>query len=131
MVENQQAAFHCSATGNPTPVITWIRDSETLNQGDTLTFKVNRNQSGKYWCSADNGLNITVNASANLSVLCKYQSIVYRPFLLPLHTVPKQCHPCLPGVELSSIALYSSQVQESGSEVILTGWPCLLVLSGQ
>lgn len=40
--------------------------------GDTLSFEAFRNQSGKYWCSAENGLNVTVNASAYLDVQCKY-----------------------------------------------------------
>ena len=139
VLENQQVTFHCSATGNPTPVITWIRGSETLIQGDTLTFKVNRNHSGKYWCSAENALNITVNASANLNVLCKYQNIVYHFF----------CCPCTPNnvilvhlgwqtwrvvsswLGLSSLVLYCSQVQEDGPEVILIGWSCLSAPSGQ
>lgn len=43
-----------------------------MAHGETLTFKTNRTQSGKYWCSAENGLNSTVNASAGLDVLCKY-----------------------------------------------------------
>ena len=43
-----------------------------MAHGETLTFKTNRTQSGKYWCSAENGLNSTVNASASLDVLCKY-----------------------------------------------------------
>ena len=42
-----------------------------MGEGDTLSFVTNRNQSGDYWCSADNGLNATVNASANLDVQCK------------------------------------------------------------
>ena len=43
-----------------------------MSQGDTLSLKTNRNDSGKYWCSVENGLGITVNASAILDVQCKY-----------------------------------------------------------
>jgi len=41
-------------------------------KGNTMSFKANRTRSGKYWCSAENGLNSTANASANLDVKCKY-----------------------------------------------------------
>ena len=43
-----------------------------MANGDTLNFVANRNQSGKYWCSADNGLSATVNASADLDVKCEH-----------------------------------------------------------
>ena len=71
VIEGAQATFHCSASGNPTPTIKWIKDGRTVATGDTLTFKTNRSQSGKYWCLAENGLTSTANASAYLDVQCK------------------------------------------------------------
>ena len=72
VLESELATFHCNATGNPTPRITWIKDGKTMGKGNTMSFKANRTHSGKYWCSAENGLNSTANASANLDVQCKY-----------------------------------------------------------
>ena len=66
--------FYCSATGNPTPKITWIKDGKTVDTGDTLSVIADRNQSGEYWCSADNGLSEAINTSAYLDVQCKYYS---------------------------------------------------------
>ena len=73
--EDDQTIFHCAATGNPTPRITWIKDGQTVAKGNTMSFKANRTRSGKYWCSAENGLNSTVNASANLDVKCKLNNV--------------------------------------------------------
>ena len=72
ITENDDVTFYCTAIGNPVPKITWIKDEKTVGQGDSLSIKALRDDSGKYWCSADNGLNITVNASATLDVKCKY-----------------------------------------------------------
>ena len=36
-----------------------------------MSFEAKRNQSGNYWCLAENGLNVTVNASASLDVQCE------------------------------------------------------------
>ena len=72
ITEGNFVTFHCVATGNPTPKITWTKDGKTVGEGDTLSFETNRTQSGEYWCSAENGVKAVVNASANLDVQCKY-----------------------------------------------------------
>ena len=71
--ESSETIFYCNTTGNPTPKITWIKDGKTVEEGDTLSFTADRNDSGKYWCSAENGLGLAINASANLDVQCKYE----------------------------------------------------------
>lgn len=61
--------------GNPAPTITWMKNGKTVAQGDTLNFKANRSNSGKYWCFAENGLDISANSSAHLHVQCKYNTL--------------------------------------------------------
>ena len=73
VTEGKLLTFQCAAAGNPSPKITWTKDGITMAEGDTLSFKTNRTQSGKYWCSAENGVKSAVNASANLDVQCKYR----------------------------------------------------------
>ena len=70
--EGDETTFHCTATGNPTPKITWSKDGKTVASSDTLEFAANRNHSGEYWCSAQNGIKASVNASARLNVQCKF-----------------------------------------------------------
>lgn len=72
VTENQEVTFKCTATGNPTPTVKWVKDGKTVTEGDILRFKANRTHSGKYWCTAENGLSITVNTSAYLDVQCKF-----------------------------------------------------------
>lgn len=75
-MENQEVTFHCTAYGNPTPEITWIKDGETVALGEVLNLIANRSHSGKYWCSVENGLDAVANASAYLDVQCKYKNTV-------------------------------------------------------
>lgn len=87
IIEGDTATFYCNATGNPTPKITWSKDGKTVAKGETLSLEANRSQSGEYWCTAENGLNSTVNASANLDVQCMYNlelcnspfTVMYKP----------------------------------------------------
>ena len=69
--EDSEAIFLCTATGNPTPTIKWMKDGKIVGQGDELRFSAKRNQSGEYRCSADNGLGVNITASASLDVQCK------------------------------------------------------------
>ena len=72
VLEDANVTFQCNAIGNPVPKISWIKDGEAVASGDTLSIvNTKRNQSGKYWCLAENGLNLTANASADLDVQCK------------------------------------------------------------
>ena len=71
IMENKEFTFNCTASGNPTPKITWMKDGVPVGQGNTLSFEANRNQSGYYWCSAQNTFNTTANASSYLDVHCK------------------------------------------------------------
>ncbi|XP_068758738.1 fibronectin type III domain-containing protein-like isoform X1 [Montipora capricornis] len=66
--ENERATFTCSATGNPTPQITWIKDGLTVGLGKNLTFTASRNDSGKYQCLITNGLTAGIQESVDLDV---------------------------------------------------------------
>ena len=70
-IEGEIVTLHCIAKGNPTAKITWSKDGEVLGDGEKLRLETLRNHTGKYWCLAENGLNVTVNASATLNILCK------------------------------------------------------------
>ena len=72
--EGDETTLHCTATGNPTPNITWIKDGMAVAFGETFKFSANRTKSGTYWCSVENGLNVAVNTSVSLDVQCMYLS---------------------------------------------------------
>jgi len=68
VMENETVTFHCNASGNPTPNITWVKDGLTLSTGDTLRFRAEKVLSGKYWCVVDNSLGVTIKAETDLDV---------------------------------------------------------------
>lgn len=69
--EGDETTFHCGAMGNPSPKIAWFKDGRSVGTGNTLSFLAFRNRSGEYWCSADNGLGLAINASVRLDVQIK------------------------------------------------------------
>lgn len=74
VIEKEKVTFYCNASGNPIPSITWVKDGKTVSTGNTLRFETTwRHHSGRYWCWSQNGLNVTIKASADLNVQCKYQ----------------------------------------------------------
>ena len=74
VTEKDQITFTCNATGNPVPNITWTKDGKTVATGEKLSFEARRNHSGKYWCSADNGIGKTINTSVSFDVQCKFDN---------------------------------------------------------
>ena len=77
VIESATVTFRCSVIGNPAPNVTWSKDGMPVAKMGELSFQAFRNQSGKYWCSADNGLQPAGNASAVLDVQCKYKTKAY------------------------------------------------------
>ena len=75
IIEGGKITLHCSASGNPTPRITWVKDGKTVATGETLEFVTDRNQSGEYWCSADNGIEANITTSVSLNVQCKLTAV--------------------------------------------------------
>ena len=72
VIENQEVTFKCIVTGNPTPDIKWIKDGKTVGIGEILNLEGKQSDSGKYVCTAENGLEVAVNTSAYLDVQCKF-----------------------------------------------------------
>ena len=75
MTEKDQITFNCTATGNPVPNITWSKDGKTVGIGETLSFEARKNNSGVYWCSAENGIDKSINTRVFLDVQCKFVSL--------------------------------------------------------
>ena len=71
VLEKDQVALFCSASGNPVANITWLKDGRTVGVGNDLRFEVTRDESGKYWCLADNGIETKIETTFLLDVQCK------------------------------------------------------------
>ena len=59
VLEGNNLTLRCSASGNPTPNITWTKDKSSLvlHQGDTYSIvDIDRNAAGNYTCTAWNGV---------------------------------------------------------------------------
>ena len=72
VIEGTNVSFLCTATGNPAPTVTWMKDGSSVAAGHTLSIETSRNDSGKYWCLAENGLGEAINTTVYLNVQCKF-----------------------------------------------------------
>lgn len=77
VMEGEEVIFHCAAKGNPMPRITWTKDGNILASGNTFKFRARKNDSGEYFCLAENGVELAINASAHLDVQCKFYLVVF------------------------------------------------------
>ena len=75
VVEGKNVTLHCNATGNPTPNITWTKDGSptVLYRGETYSIvNIQRQAAGDYTCTAWNGVDEQRNATATVTVHCKF-----------------------------------------------------------
>ena len=49
-----------------------MKNGTFMSEKDTLAFETSRNDSGKYWCLAKNGLGDAINTTVYLDVQCKF-----------------------------------------------------------
>ena len=69
--------LECIADGEPTPTITWTKvyahgsDSGVLGTGNQFVLETNRNNRGKYRCTAYNGIGTASNRTVKVEVNCK------------------------------------------------------------
>lgn len=78
--QGEKAIFRCAAMGNPKPVITWLKNNESVSQklvqnGELIFEKVNTTNSGIYTCTASNSAG---------SISRDFQNLVYNSESLPL-----------------------------------------------
>ena len=74
VTEGDNATLHCSAIGNPSPNIAWIKVStrETVSYSGMLFIEdIKRNKSGSYECLAWNGIGNNNTNSCTVDVHCE------------------------------------------------------------
>ena len=59
------------------PEIKWVKDGKTVGTEITLRLKASRNETGEYWCWADNGLGKSIKAGSYLDVQCKCERMSF------------------------------------------------------
>lgn len=70
--EESPVTFNCSATGNPSPKVAWIRSEEVVvEDGGYVISAINRSQKGIYECMAWNGVGKNSTADCTVDVQCK------------------------------------------------------------
>ena len=75
--ETGNVTIECTASGNPTPVVTIINPNGmnvSHKMGRTELINVHRNQSGFYACTAENRIQLPDSARMELIVACMYDN---------------------------------------------------------
>ena len=68
--EGTSVTLKCGVTGNPVPTVTWTKNGETLQNGQSITvYNINRFHAGEYTCTAENGIGAPDSAVITMDVL--------------------------------------------------------------
>ena len=74
ILEGGNLTLYCNATGNPTPNITWTKDSSStvVHQGETYSIvNIQRQAAGDYKCTAWNKVGAQKTALSTVTIHCK------------------------------------------------------------
>ena len=80
VIEGSNLILQCVVTAaNPLPNITWhnalTRNTEISNRGRLNFVNISRDQSGRYYCVATNGIGLAViSRMSTIDVQCKYHN---------------------------------------------------------
>ena len=99
ILEGNSLTLHCNSSGNPSPNITWNRgkSSSVLHQGNIYSIvNIHRDAAGNYTCTAWNGVGEHQNATAVVTVHCKFVSFIYKEIILKYSLVNSNffCYKC-------------------------------------
>ena len=68
--EMDNVTFHCAASGNPEPTITWTRNGQDVGKGEYLSITVKTELNGSVFkCTAENGFGQPASVTATLTVM--------------------------------------------------------------
>ena len=79
LLEGSDLQLFCTASGRPTPDVTWVRifpsgsESDVLHRGTTWGLKkISRTDAGTYRCTASNGVGSPVSGTLRVNVECEF-----------------------------------------------------------
>ena len=68
--ELDNVTFHCAASGNPEPTVTWTRNGQDISSGEYLNITVQTKMNGSVFkCTAENGFGQPASVTATLTVM--------------------------------------------------------------
>ena len=86
VIEGSNLILQCAVTAaNPLPNITWYnaqaRNTDISNSGRLNFVNISRDQSGRYYCVATNGIGLAViSGMSTIDVQCKYHYFFWQNF---------------------------------------------------
>ena len=88
----QNYTLECSASGDPHPNITWIKDGVPASQFNASGYflylvDVQREDAGSYTCTASNGFGDNVTATGIVNIRCKYYKISFSAWGRLVHSI--------------------------------------------